>query len=50
MIPAEVKLALYMIALYCKEHECSKCALCEFCSKSFDIDPDHWEKMLAEDN
>ncbi len=45
MIPAEVKLALYRIALFCKEHECSKCPLCEFCYMT----PDHWEKMLAED-
>ena len=49
MIPAEVKLALYRIALFCKEHECSKCTLREFCSESFYINPDRWEKMLVED-
>lgn len=53
MIPAEVKLALYRIALFCKEHErneCCKCPLYDFCSDVFDIYPDRWEKMLAEDN
>lgn len=51
MIPAEVKLALYRIALFCKEHEqCeSLCPLFDFCATVFDIQPDRWEKMLAED-
>lgn len=52
MIPAEVKLALYRIALFCKEHgknECCKCPLNNFCYNAFDIYPDRWEKMLAED-
>ena len=53
MIPAEVKLALYRIALFCKEKkserlECATCQLDGFCSRAFDIYPNDWERMRAE--
>lgn len=50
MIPTEIKLALYRIALYCKEQsECPSCPLSSFCYDVFDINPKGWEKKLAED-
>lgn len=55
MIPAEVKLALYRIALYCKEFRekssfCYKeCPLYNFCANAFDLEPWNWEKWLAEE-
>ena len=49
MIPAEVKLALYTISLFCRDRDCRNCPLSAFCNNSFDINPVEWEKMLSEE-
>lgn len=52
MIPAEVKMALYRIALYCIDFRCkinfscADCSLFHFCCDVFGVEPWEWEHML----